>query len=369
MPSFFNDPIVIEALKKLEVSEERARDWSVVGCYEAAPQGDACPMTVAGGISLPDIFLDYFSESEAEDFDSFFSDFKNYFNRRYIKKLSEFQSNWDRMSVDKASPFESVCLTGCIESGKAAEAGGAKYNFYGVNVLGIGTLVDSLLAVREIVYETRKLSLAEFKKEVRENFPDKKLLNLCRNMPGKYGSGQGLSNLIAGDISRHIVRTILFRPLENGVRPYPGFFWFGRDIHALIPATPDGRRDNELISYGAGPGLLCSEGDISSILRSVAELPNDFCACGNPLILSFNRKDISGEEGAERLKQVIKTYFSAGGFHLHINITDAEQLRKIQQDDSEQPDLTVRISGYSAKFSGIDRKWQDAVIERTEKGM
>ena len=117
-----------------------------------------------------------------------------------------------------------------------------------------------------------------------------------------------------------------------------------------VPATPDGRRANDRVSYGVGPGIHGRDITLTSVLSAAAEVAHDRCACGNPLLLSLNRADARGPEGRRRLRQVIETYFGLGGFHLHFNLLDAAALRAAQASPDYMPPLrcasaaTVRAS-------------------------
>lgn len=371
MPSFFNDPVVTVALENLGIPQERAADFGIVGCYEAAPQGDACPYTVAGGFALPELFNDYLQTRPAQDtFEAFKAGFKTYFSGTYRNRiLPGFSQRLHTLEHLGISPFESLCVTGCIESGRAAEEAGARFNLFGVNILGIGTLIDSLLAVKTLVFDEQAIGLTALAEQVKNDFPDPQLHQRCRNLPGKFGSDTPVSNGMARELSAFIAGEVVASRLPNGVRPYPAFFWFGQDIHRRCPATPDGRRDGERPSYGCGPGILPDNPGVTAILNSVARIDHASCACGNPLTLSFNRNELAGASGSRLLRQVIETYFRQGGFHLQINLVDAEDLKKAKAAPERYQDLTVRISGFSARFVNLDEKWQDAIIERTARGM
>jgi pyruvate-formate lyase len=370
MPSFFNDPVVISALKALDIPSNRARDWGIVGCYEATPQGDTYGLTVGSGFVLPNVLLDFLNtEIEALTFDELYQKFQSFFAEYYIQQLKGYQNHWDNLRNNCASPFESICLTGCIESGLAVEEGGGRFNLFGLNILGLGTLIDSLLVLKNLFYDRQKLSLQEMQKQLKENFPDESLLMLCRNLDGKYGSDSEYSNKLAEELSGYITDIVINSRLENSVRPYPGFFRFLADVYMPLPATPDGRRENDRISYGAGPGVFCKDSTPTTIVNSVSHVAHDRSACGNPLMLSFNQSDIKGEGGLQRLRQVIETYFQKGGFHLHINMIDPSQLRAAQENPMEYSHFIVKVSGYSARFTALDKRLQDAIIERTEKGM
>jgi formate C-acetyltransferase len=371
MPSFFNEPVVSSGLKKLGIPAARAEDWGIVGCYEASPQGDCYPLTVAGGFTLPELLWNFLqTRSSWKSFDSFYDGLKIYFNEIYLQKiLPSFKQRWNDFCRNCPSPFESICVNGCIESGLAVEEGGAIFNLFGVNILGLGTLVDSLLSIKELIFEAEDLTFEQIKQQLNDNYPNQKLLLRCRNLPGKFGTNTSESNKLAHDISAFIANTVIKNPLPGCVRPYPGFFRFGQDINQKFMASADGRLADERISYGSGPGVFLDRADITSILNSAACVAHKSCACGNPLLISLNRKDASGIEGRQRIRHLVESYFRQGGFHLHFNITDAEYLENAKLNPDDYSELIVRISGFSANFVRLDALWQDAIIERTKSGM
>jgi formate C-acetyltransferase len=371
MPSFFNDKTVIKAIEAIGISEKRARDYAIIGCYEANPQGDTLGLTVAGQIVLPSLLLDYLNESQVPDsFDVFYSAFKTYLSKRYAQDiLPQFQKRQDDIRIKYSSPFQALCLEGCIQKSRTAEEGGATYDLFGVNILGLGTLIDSLYVLQRIVFEEKSLGWTDFIQQMKAEFPNEPIFHACRKMNGKYGSDESVTNHLAKDLSEHMARMVLDHPLRDGVRPYPGFFIFTGDIYTQLPATPDGRRQGDRLSYGVGPGELCSGKTPTSILNSSSFIAHSLCACGNPLLLSFNKKDIQGEQGTQILRHLIETYFQNGGFHVHLNIIDAQTLRQAQESPDTHADLLVRISGFSARFVTLNKQLQNAIIARTEQGL
>jgi len=370
MPAFFNDPVVIRALEAVDLPTERARDWGIVGCYEACPQGDTQGMTVAGGFALPEVLLEFLRQGpQAGSFAALLDCFKDYLRQYYVGCLVKFQNSWNEWRETNPSPFESLCMTGCIESGLTAEEGGARYTLFGVNILGLGTTVDSLLVIKELVYEKIQLSLAGLVDQLNGDFSDERLLWQCRAVGGRYGSDGEFTNQLARDLSRFLSDLVLESRLEHGVRPYPAFFWWLKDIYLAIAATPDGRRAGDRISYGAGPSVLSAPEAPTSILNSARWVAHDRSACGNPVAISLRPVEIRDEAGLQRIRQLVETYFQEGGSHLHFNIIDAERLRAAKRNPQEYPDLMVRISGYSARFTALDATLQDALIERIERGM
>ena len=186
-------------------------------------------------------------------------------------------------------------------------------------------------------------------------------------LAGRYGTDDETTNALAGDVSTVLARMVLESRLENGVRPYPGFFGFAADIYALGTASPDGRRKDDLISYGVAPSSAVVTSPTTG-MRSAAHVAQNLAACGNPLAITLQPSDVRAEEGVARIRQLVEGYFALGGSHVHFNITSADELRKAKADPEHYASLTVRVRGYSARFVTVDSKWQDAIIERAERG-
>lgn len=369
LPSLFNDKVSKQALMNIGVPEERANDWGIVGCFEPTTQGDMQGCTVHSTMSLPALFIEFFhADTKYSSFQDFYEDWLCAVEARYQEVLVRSQESWDERT-QCASPFESACLTGCIESGLTVEEKGARFTLWGTNIAGIGTLVDCLYVVKKLVFEQRRISLDDLRMNVANDFKDESICQLCRHLEGKFGSDSEETNRIAEDFSRFLTRMVLESRLENGIRTSPGFFWFGYDINPNLDATPDGRRRGDRISYGTGPGIYCDESETTSILRSTTHVDMAHAPNGAPLIISFSKRDVKEKEGLTKIRQLIEAYFKQGGACVQCNIIDAEKLRDAKQNPEAHPDLSIKISGYSARFTKIGEHWQDALIERTENGL
>lgn len=364
MPSIFNDETVIDALMSLGIPRSDAEDYAIVGCYEANP-GNALGLTVAGPVRLHESLLAFLRENtELEcDFDEFYRTFRGHLSSYYREVvLPKLQNRWHKIEEECASPFESVCLQSCVESGTVAEHGGAKYNMFGVNLLGIGTLIDSLYVMKKLIFEEHCCTYKDFVAEVLAGFPNHELALRCRSVKGKYGTDSEETNTLAAELSAQIAELVTTTPVAPNVITYPGLFIFYADIYASnYPATPDGRMAGERISYGIAPSELCVGTSATSILNSASHIANNKCACGNPLLLFLP----SAED--ELLDPLIGSYFNNGGFHLHINMADAKTMRAAINEPQKWENLTVRTSGFSARFITLAPEIQNALVERAEK--
>lgn len=368
MPAIFNDSVVIRALRELGISDADAQNYGIVGCYEANPDGLAYGITAAGGsFELYTILLDFLNTAgQYTSFDDFYAEFRAYFTNRYHSDiLAQFRRNQENIQTNLVSPFQSACFWDCLERGLAAERGGCRYTMFGINILGLGTLVDSLYVIRQLVFEENIVGLTELTEQMKQNFPDRQLALRCRNLPGKYGTDNELTNTLAAEISNLVADLVAEGEIAPGVIPYAGLFQFLRDVHSTdVPATPDGRFNGERVSYGVSASDICMGKTVTSVLNSAAHVAHYRFADGNPLMFNLNEKELMGEQGDVILRSLIEGYFAKGGFHLQFNMVGTEELRAAQREPDAHQDLIVRISGYSEYFTRLDEQVQTALIER-----
>lgn len=372
-PGFINDAAVIPGLMELGIPLARARDYAIVGCYEATTQGDCYPNTVAGTVPvLSKVLVDYMrttAAGHAADFRQFLEGYLSHVSAEYRSAVANgYQNAWNRWRDHAPSPFGSVLMRDCIERALPLECGGAPFNLFGVNILGLGTTVDSLHVIRQLVFERHDLSLMALTAALDGDFADDALRQRLLSVPGRYGTDTPDTNRLTAEVSERVARMVLDSRMEHGVRPYPGFFRWTGDIWDHPYATPDGRRAADNLSYGCGPSSVCG-GSPTSILASVQYVAHHLCACGNPLAISLQARDICGWAGHDRLKALVLGYFAGGGFHVHFNLLSPDELRKAQASPGQYNDLVIRISGLSAKFVALPGQLQKTLIERAEAGV
>ncbi|MBR2431584.1 MAG: hypothetical protein IKB23_01585, partial [Clostridia bacterium] len=368
MPALFNDKVIIKALRGLGLSEEDAENYGIVGCYEANPSGNTFGTTAAGGsFRLHDILLEFLFNGESySDFDSFYSAFLAFFKNKYNTDIMDnFRARWEWIKRDCVSPFQGICFGDCLKSGLAAEHGGCKNTMFGINILGIGTLTDSIYCIKKIVFDEKYCTYDYLVTQVKDNFTDEKLFLRLRGCEGKFGTDSEETNALARELSIFIADLVDGGKIADGVIPYAGLFIFLADVNSSgYPATPDGRRAGERLSYGIAASDIAKGKTLTSVLNSSACIANDRFADGNPLMIRINKSEVEGENGDMILRSLISSYFENGGFHIQCNIVDAETLKDAQKNPDEYSDLTVRISGYSARFTTLSEAVQNALIER-----
>lgn len=352
MPAYFNDDVIMAGLKMLGADDARAADYGIVGCYEAAPQG-AYTNTVAGSFNLYDSFQAYL-ETAAEDasFDDFLKAYKRFFEEHYQNTLlPRFKATAD-YNKSLVSPFAS-CVLDC-----------GKFLF-GIDILGIGLLIDSLYTIKKLVFEQRAVTISELMAQAEKDFEDIHLYSKILALTDHYGSNSEESNRLAREITEFMGQVIRRHPIDDDVISSPALFLFTGDIYQRdYHGTVNGRKKGELLSYGVMPCATPHKDSLTSILMSCAHIAAEYFPDGCPAMVSMNERDIR-KDGV--LEAIIKTFFEAGGYHLAVNTVNANLLEEARKHPEEHADILVKISGYSTQFTTLGENIQNAVIERAQK--
>lgn len=372
MPSFLNDSIIIDSLRKVGFSEAESNTFCNIGCYEATPYGNTFGGTVSGNFVMPKEFAAFFvAEENYSTFDEFYNAWHKYVTEKYKSTYvpSYAKKCLEDVGQHSASPFSGCILDGCIENLRIPEQFGAKNNIFSVLFGGLGTIVDSLLCVKHFVFDTQKYTLDMYRDQVRNNYPDIKFLAEVRAYPSRFGSSDEYSNIIAQKEATFIADLVRNNPFDERVKMLPAMFIFTGDVYTQsIPATPDGRKNGDRYSYGSSASELLPHRDLTKVLMSSSKLPQVLFPIGAPQTVNLMPNLAQSDKGVEVIKNMVQTYHKEGGTHLQINIANPTILRAAQENPEQYTDLLIRISGHTEPFVRLNKQLQDALIERSEKG-
>lgn len=371
MPAFLNDPLIIRSLVHYGFSQEEANTFCNVGCYEATPYGNTFGGTTSGEIAVVQLFVNFFFQDiDYESYDDFLKAWEKFFLDRYLTLiLPTYAKRREDIRIHSASPFLGLLMDGCIDNLKLPEQFGAEHNIYAVNLGGIGTLTDSLLCVKHFVYDTKTWTLSELRHHVAENYPDESVRTMLRNYPNRFGSGDPYSVELARREALLLADIVTSHPFDERIQMLPALFYFKNDITtAGLPPTPDGRRLSERYSYGAAASEILLRRDTTKILLSSAELPLDLFPMGAPMTVNLAVEFLNTEKGRSGVRTMVETFLAEGGFHIQINLADANVLRDAQKKPEKYKDLLIRTSGHTETFINLSKIQQDALIERVEMG-
>ncbi|GAB4350664.1 MAG: formate C-acetyltransferase [Candidatus Abyssubacteria bacterium] len=378
---FFNDDVIVPALVRRGCSLEDARDYSAVGCVEPNPHGKTFGSTFAvqfnaakclefalhdgicsvfglpNGLALGSLRT-YSSYSEL--YDAYKAQVSH-----FVKRMTEAMWCLDRAIEERApSPFASTLIDGCMEKALDLTSGGAKYNFTGVQLMGLANVADSLAAVRKMIFDERAATAPELAEALADDFGGREPLRqmLLKRAP-KYGNDDDYVDRIASEVVSHFANELAEYKNYRGGQFQTGVFSvaFHIAMGAFTGATPDGRKMSEPLGNGITPQTGMALAGPTAIVKSAAKLEQTEISNGNTLILRFQPNSAQ----PEKLLSLIKTYFSLGGMQLQFNMVDTETLLDAQAHPEKHRDLVVRIAGYSVLFTNLSKKAQDEIISRT----
>ncbi|MBI5485995.1 MAG: hypothetical protein HY905_01545 [Deltaproteobacteria bacterium] len=387
--ALYGDEAVIEGLCADGLTLEHARDYCIVGCIETSGQSNTHGCVGGHELVLPAVLLLALSRGrtpapflgQGRGFDSgpleacrTFDEFLGIFRRQLDHQLGVLVAaadGKDRATMDLLpAPYVSALMDGCLESARDATAGGARYDFTSIDVRGLGTLVDSLLAIRAFVHERRAVTLPELAGICERDFAGHEVLRQrLIHEPPKYGTGEAEGIAMAREVLGWLHGAVSGRRNARGGRFRMCYYSYGNHVidGFLLGGTPDGRRRGEPLSNGVSPSnLLDSAAGPTGVLRTVAALPPRLISSGVSLNMRFFPDFLATDGGRDAFAAMIRTYFGLGGMHLQPNVVSMETLREAQRNPERYRDLVVKVSGYSAYFTDLGRSIQDDIVARCE---
>jgi len=378
IPQIFNDEVIVPGFLNRGVSLEDARNYSVVGCVELSLPGKTYGLhdiALFNLLKIMEISLRENGDNDNITFEEIIQNIKEKIDI-YVKLMVDGCNIVDISHKEFAPvPLLSCFIDNCLESGKDITYGGAKYNFSGVQGIGIANLSDSLYALKKIVYDEKRISLSDLIKALECNFEgalNEKLRTRLINKYDKYGNDNDEVDNLSADILRYYSKAV-----EKHVTPRGGTFVPGSyTVSAHIPlgksvgATPDGRKSGDQLADG---GLSPMVGrDIlgpTAVLKSVSKLDNYLTTNGSLLNVKFSPKTLEGAEGINKLSHFLYAFMKLKIQHIQFNVVSVETLKSAQASPNDYKGLVIRVAGYSAFFIELSREIQDDIIRRTQHNL
>jgi formate C-acetyltransferase len=293
--------------------------------------------------------------------------------RFMIGQAVTFNNMLSKIHADcRPTPFLSALMQGPIESRTDVTRGGAVYNSSGTSNIGLSDVIDSLTAIKYLVYDKKRVTFDRIKSAVDRNFEnDPELLSLISNASPKFGSGHPDALEMARRLTR-LIHDIHTTHTNFRGGPYTTGFWSMSQHVAygsLSGALPSGRRFGKAFTPGLTPHPTATPNFLDT-LRDVARLDPE-CMDNN---IAFNVKlTLKPSEPREKsvsiMESYVKTYFDMGGMQLQFNMVTSQTLKDAMANPEEYRHLMVRISGYNAYFVSLNRDIQIELIERAEYGL
>lgn len=383
-PSIFNTDAIIQELLRQGKSIIDARNGGASGCVETGAFGKENYILTGyfNLVKVLEITLNNGTDPrtnkkigiQSGEIDSFksFDDLLNAFRRQLnyfvdikIKGNLIIEKLWSELLP---APFLSILVDDCIVNGIDYNSGGARYNSSYIQGVGVGTLTDSLAAIKYHVFDNKKYSFNDLMNELKSNFSKKEFRDILINKTPKYGNDDDYADDILMQIFDLYFSAIDGRANAKGGKfrinllPTTCHVYFG----SVCCATPDGRYAGKPLSEGISPVQGADRKGPSAVVKSAAKI--DHLRTGGTLLNQKITPEIMKDEnGIEKVLHLIKAYFKMDGHHIQFNVVDAETLRKAQEDPENYRDLIVRVAGYSDYFVNLGSDLQEEIINRTEQ--
>ncbi|HCB1501932.1 TPA: formate C-acetyltransferase [Klebsiella michiganensis] len=374
IPQIFNDEVVIPAFLNRGVSLEDARDYSVVGCVELSIPGRTYGLHDIAMFNLLKVMEIVMLENESNPditWDGLIDQIRDK-TRYYIRLMVEGSNICDIGHRDWAPvPLLSSFIEDCVQHGKDITEGGARYNFSGVQGIGIANLSDSLHALKGMVFEQKRLSFAELMAVLKANFqtPEgEKIRARLINRFEKYGNDIDEVDNISADLLRFYCKEVEQYQNPRGGHFTPGSYTVSAHVPlgSVVGATPDGRLAGEqLADGGLSPMVGQDSQGPTAVLKSVSKLDNYLLSNGTLLNVKFTPATLAGDGGLNKLADFLQAFTKLKLQHIQFNVVNADTLREAQQRPQDFAGLVVRVAGYSAFFVELSQEIQDDIIRRT----
>lgn len=374
IPQIFNDEVVVPAFLNRGVSLEDARDYAVVGCVELSIPGKTYGLhdiAMFNMLKVMELTLHENEGNSAINYAELVEQIRQKISH-YVKLMAQGSNICDIGHRDWAPvPLLSSFIEGCLKSGKDITAGGAHYNFSGVQGIGIANLSDSLHALKGMVFDQQRLSFDELLASLKENFASEEgraIRARLINRFEKYGNDVDEVDLISADLLRFYCKEVEQYRNPRGGQFTPGSYTVSAHVPlgAVVGATPDGRFAGEqLADGGLSPMLGQDHEGPTAVLKSVSKLDNTLLSNGTLLNVKFTPSTLEGQQGLNKLADFLGAFTRLKLQHVQFNVVNAEQLREAQKRPQDFAGLVVRVAGYSAFFVELSKEIQDDIIGRT----
>ena len=387
MPQFFNDKAVIPAMiKDLDIEEKDARNYAIVGCVELTTQGDnlgwsdaamfnlnkALELTLTGGkclITGKQLAPDRGNLTTYETFEDLEEAFRqniDYFMDKMIKACEQVeQAHMDLLPT----PFLSSVINNCMDKGIDVTRGGAKYNLSGIQMIQVANLADSLAAIKQMVYDEKKVSKERLLKALENNYEgDEILRTMLLNKVPKYGNDVEWVDNLGAKWAKYFRERIGKFTNYRGGKYHTGMY----TVSAHVPmgenvgASPDGRySQTPLADGGMSPVYGRDEHGPTAVLKSVSRLDKSWTTNGGLLNMKFLPEFFKTENGIDKFAKMLRTFVDLEIPHIQFNVVRKEDLLAAKKNPEQYRNLTVRVAGYTAYFVELAGELQDEIIART----
>lgn len=384
-PAIMNDEVIIPKHLLRGATMEEARDYCT-NCVETDIPGKTDSRAHSGYVNFPKCLLLALNNGKDletgaqigvktgefncfDDFETLYQAFKTQVSF-FIDTIVQAYNIVDSIHAQVVpEPFLSSLIDDCIKRGKTRQQGGAKYNFSGIFGVGLSVAVDSLAAIRKLIFEEKIIKPDALMTALKNNFnTDPFVQKILLNKAPKYGNNIDSVDNLAADFTSFFAKDVIQHKCIRGGFYIPELHSVATHVlfGEMTGATPDGRHAGEPFADGLSPSHGRDKNGPTAAIMSVTKIDHVEVLQG----LLYNQKChptvLESDASLKKFAKYMATFCDLGGHHIQFNVVSRQTLEKAKKEPQSYKDLVVRIAGYSAYFTELNSRTQDEIIKRTE---
>ncbi len=375
----YNEDLIIESLVDYGYELSEARKFANDGCWEIQIPGKTFFTYIpfdALQILQQNTLDNYSGKVNFSDFDSLYKVFVNDLKSKVTDiVVSRNKKCFIYTAVPKkdwkwkpSTPCTVVSLfeQGCVENGLSYLEGGPIYNVVSPHIGGLPDVVNNLYAIKKLVFDEQKVTFEELMQLLKTNWEDNEALRqYALNKYPYFGNDNDEVDSIAKNIISEFAD--ICDNLESGYKTPAGVSTFGRQLEwsRLRMATAYGKKAHNVLAGNFSPTPGTDKEGATAIIKSYCKVDLKQTVSGAALDIKLLPSSVNGENGVEAISSLIKGFVTLGGHFMQLDIADTELLKKAQEHPEEYQNLSVRVSGWNARFVTLNREWQDMIIAQT----
>jgi formate C-acetyltransferase len=387
MPAIFNDEVIVAALERLGIPTADARDYTNDGCWEVIIPGrtdfrfqrlsvmlclewalNRGRSRIDGSQQGPDTG----DPRALTSYERLWRAFLEQLDAMVARTVRRVTETVDERSTVAPVPLLSALIDGPIASRRDMTAGGARHRTFGMLAEGAAHAIDSLAAVRGVIFEQNAATMSQLCDALDGNFEGHELLRRKLLSAPKYGNDDDRADAVGRELIEAFVSTVRKHADAHqsqvkfpcGVATFSWYIGIGEGLGA----SADGRRRGEPVSSNFSPALGRDIQGATGAILSYAKMPHDDLPAGGPLDLRLARRLVDGPEGTTRMAGLVRGLVDLGGSMMTLTIAGTDELRAAQREPDKHESLRVRMGGWCAYFTMLSREQQEHHIRRQEGG-
>ncbi len=375
-----NDKAIIKALMKGHIPFRDAVGYACGGCMEISPQGmnsdllysgwhniaKYVELAITGGICLVTgkklQSVRFKGLEHVTDFEEFYCDFEQEL-KRIISIFFHVQDIFSEESqTARPSYLLSSMLDDCLLRGRNMHGGGVRYHNYGSGAIGMPNAADALFAVKKAVFDDKFCTAQELVEALKANFEGFENLRLRLKALPKYGQHHKEADEMANRVMTSVCHA--YGSYKNrfggSCNPVVLTFKYAPMAGKMLGASADGNFAGKPVAQGITPQSSSMTQGITAAIESNLAMPMELFSGGASTMWDMDPTWATNEI----VESILVTFLKGGGQIFQGNITDVKELKKAQKKPGEYGNLIVRVGGYSARFTNLEKALQDEIISR-----